>query len=513
MKKILLLSLVSIFSIQLFGTVRYVKPDEASTAWSGEVDVYTSIHDAYAAAVTDDEIWVSAGVYAFASTITGTKTVSFYGGFVGTESDISQRQIGPSQKSWDFVNETIVEPEAAFTSQRLFTLPNASTPYVVDGFVFRKAINYSLIEIKNNGTLQNCILRECDGGGQIFRVYGAATIKDCYVHDNTISTQDGTVLVQGTSAEAIARAINVVIRNNTNNASTNAIGGIYSGGFAQIINCEISGTKAAGAHKWGTAILTASANNPVEVIQCLIYNNGGVPLSVKNTSFINCTVTKNEGVGNTVINLPGTGNTFYNTLLVGNTNNSVPAMPFGTPGNGSYYNMGCDFDLSSYDDAFTLVTFDNVQFITPTSFVGAATDSNQEAEFENANWNVEDLSSPIIDKGNKLNFPGNMVTDFAGNSRMSGNEIDLGAYEVQVTTVSVENDEILNNYFKLLVNNNNIIISAEKEGLAEVFNIQGKMISKNVIHHGENVIPVYFSGIYVVKVTVNNKISVYKIVL
>jgi predicted outer membrane repeat protein len=77
--------------------IRYVKPGSASTAWTSKSNVYADLQAAIDAAIYGDEIWVAAGTY---KPTAGTDRsisfnlkdgVSLYGGFVGSETQLTQR--------------------------------------------------------------------------------------------------------------------------------------------------------------------------------------------------------------------------------------------------------------------------------------------------------------------------------------------------------------------------------------------------------------------------------------
>ncbi|TCO07764.1 choice-of-anchor Q domain-containing protein [Natronoflexus pectinivorans] len=110
MKQVYKSILLVLFCLSLFATIQanilHVKPGAGSSAWQGKSNVYSDLQAALADAVSGDQIWVAGGIY---KPTTGTdRTISFqlkdgvelYGGFAGTETELSQR-------NWR-LNETIL---------------------------------------------------------------------------------------------------------------------------------------------------------------------------------------------------------------------------------------------------------------------------------------------------------------------------------------------------------------------------------------------------------------------
>lgn len=63
-----------------------------------------TVQEAVTAAAQYDQIWVKAGTYALASTIALNKPVSLYGGFAGTETMLSQRDLKTNVTTLDGQN-------------------------------------------------------------------------------------------------------------------------------------------------------------------------------------------------------------------------------------------------------------------------------------------------------------------------------------------------------------------------------------------------------------------------
>lgn len=117
-----------------------------------------SLIDAYSAAASGDEVWVARGTYN--EYIELAEGVKWYGGFVGTETSLSQRPGGfPRDK--DDVNATVLdsdyENEGAFAD---YGLTNAA---VFDGFVIRHCM--AGLDSYGSPIIRNNTITECGGYG------------------------------------------------------------------------------------------------------------------------------------------------------------------------------------------------------------------------------------------------------------------------------------------------------------------------------------------------------------
>ncbi|WP_270568661.1 T9SS type A sorting domain-containing protein [Coprobacter secundus] len=422
MRKTNLLLLLFLFIAgQLFAGIIYVKPGEESSAWEGKKNVYTSIAEAYAASKNMDEIWVSAGTYQLEATIAlASKTVSFYGGFAGTESMAAERALKPNGNPWDFVNETIIEPGASFPSgKRLIESNSSMGQYAIDGFIFQKN-NNSVAQVRNGGAIRNCIFRN-NTGNQLVRMWGNCSLENSYVHDNTVNV-DGAVWGGGNSATQKAKILNVRIENNVYGTGNTGCA-VFCYGNVAAVNCVISGTNA-GADKRGSAIYVGGAGG--EFIQILVYNNNGIPVyCAKPANFINCTLVNNDASAG-LMTLNGISSV-YNCVMIGNGEKAID----GSVSTSKIANLAADFEIPASVEKAYPMTFDEVKFIAPTSFKGVPENitEEQKTELANADWRVTDESA-IINLGKKSYFPlDEYEVDLAGNDRVLNTNIDLGVYE------------------------------------------------------------------------------------
>ena len=127
----------------------YVKPDDSSTAWADRTGVFTNLQDALDAALGGDQIWVAGGTYLPSikfpngsenrcKSFVLKSDVALYGGFAGTESDPSEREM--SDSLFVFTNATILSGDINATpddqTDNSYHVVYAATAsnFILDGF-------------------------------------------------------------------------------------------------------------------------------------------------------------------------------------------------------------------------------------------------------------------------------------------------------------------------------------------------------------------------------------------
>jgi hypothetical protein len=153
-----------------------------------------------------------------------------------------------------------------------------------------------------------------------------------------------------------------------------------------LINCIISGN---------SGNFSYSYNSVSKMYNCVITNND---IPIYGTDNYNCTFASNaRALPNEAINL-------YNCVVWNN----------GEVGN----------NVVQYSSLVLGTSNTQVKFKNPSTTRGtSATDKNT------ADWSL-DNGSACIDAGTSLYFPANEIsTDAAGNARINGTAIDIGAYE------------------------------------------------------------------------------------
>ena len=225
----------------------------AGSSWAAPGELRTLL----AGAVASDEVWVKAGTY---KPTTGTnRTISFplaagvglYGGFVGNETAREARDwtanrvilsgdIGAAGNASDNTH-TVVMPGGVGT--------------ILDGFIVRGG----------NANLGGNGLH--DGGGAMYLVNAASTVRNCVFDGNLANYAGGAIFCQ---ANGQVRVENCLF---TGNAARygGAIEAEYGGGSVNVFNSTFVGNSAS-VH--GDAIETAAISTPSTITNCVMWANG-----------------------------------------------------------------------------------------------------------------------------------------------------------------------------------------------------------------------------------------------
>jgi predicted outer membrane repeat protein len=206
MKKILFsILLVFLTKCLLAQGVRYHVDADAAGQSNGSswVDAFTDLHDALALAQSGDEVWVAEGVY-YPSDL-GDRTARFqllsgvrlYGGFSGTELDLSERDWAahPSILSGDIG----VPDDSTDNSYNLLYVVNPDTTTRIDGLVFRDAL------ANQTGTPNGQV--GASGAALYIMGYdgiGYPDVWHCQFEHNTALHDGGAVYVNGGGSGSVA---------------------------------------------------------------------------------------------------------------------------------------------------------------------------------------------------------------------------------------------------------------------------------------------------------------------
>ncbi len=215
---------------------------------------------------------------------------------------------------------------------------------------------------------------------------------------NGATRADGDVGRDQIGGGAWCESTNAVISNCylTSNAAATGGGGSYRG---TLYNCVISGNSGAVLSNYGSGggANAAILNNCLVVGNSAGYSGGGADTSTLN----NCTIVSNSVAPH--------GKGVYNCIL----NNCI-----------SYYNNDGDNysgGTLNYCCTTPLPSSGMGNIVSPPSFVNQA----------GGNFRLQ-TNSPCINTGNNAYV--NSATDLDGNPRIFGSTVDMGAYELQLTT-------------------------------------------------------------------------------
>lgn len=491
------------------------------TSWE---NAFTDLSVAIASAIEGKDIWVAAGTYYPTDCpnlynecdfetpqreyhFTLLQGVGIYGGFTGTETDISQRDWNNNETvlSGDFNgdDELVGNSENAYHVFYHDGWERKDSTAILDGFTISGGnANGAVWPYQDGGGIRNNkreefgsdhttpIIRNCFFinnsatlvGGAIYNHEGASpTIENCTFVNNSAdkggaifnylgtpmilnSTFSGNSAITGGGAVGIDTS-DVTIENSvfSNNSSVNAGGAIYlressasviktsyftgnasqNGGAVSstkntnltIESCNFQNNAATGAalpNGLGGAVQNQGAT--AIVINSVFKGNGAVAGGaianlMANASIINCSISANIAGGG-IVN--GQSNPLIsNTIIYGNTSYDLYNIPAGT------YGMAASIPLIDHSDiggcgGSSMTCGDGSEACW---VAGCGTDNGNNIDdgplFKDSGDHPLMLMvlSPCVDSGDSTKVPVSIIKDIAGNDRINGTSVDMGAYE------------------------------------------------------------------------------------
>jgi parallel beta-helix repeat protein len=360
-------------------------PTQNGASWA---TAYGNLQTALAATSAGGSIWVAKGTYKTTATTTRTtyfnipSDVKVYGGFVGTETMLSQRN--------PRINVTILSGEignAGTTTDNSYHVVNldaSGANTLLDGFTvmggyanFDPSKNVSAPSsapsVPSTTTIET-------GGGIVIQNAGMPTIINCTIINNAAVTGGGIFAGDGSMPKIIACKVMA-------NQATFGSGMYFQGGSnGNVSNTLLSGNRGVGA----------------------VYNN------TSNPTLTNCTFGGNGGYNGGIFN-SSSQPTITNTIIWGNAApfNDMQSIVRYSNIQGGYAGQG----NISFDPKFVNPQPDG---ISPTP---------------NGDYHVQ-ANSLTIDRGDNTGIS-LTDTDLDGNlRRFSGGTVDMGAYEFQGAAVA-----------------------------------------------------------------------------
>ncbi|MGO3707725.1 T9SS type B sorting domain-containing protein [Mesonia hippocampi] len=452
-------------------SIVYVSPTGTGngTSWAQATDITSAL----ASANNNTDIWLKEGSYLINSTlIVGSDNLSLYGGFVGTETSLNQRNWQNNLTTFDGQNSTKI--------MRI----NADD-CILDGITF------------TNGFVTGSISTTNDGGGALRLAGDNTLVINCKFTNNTSQAErgGGAIFMWHGNNHTID---NCIFENNSNtNASGNGGGAIHNWDDnvtfrnTSFIN-NFSSTPGGALYTWTQDVL---------IENCIFEDNesnsyGGAIhsrsiLSILNTEFTNNT---SMGRGGAIDN----GNVLYvvNNLFDGNssqnsyggaifngkeihitnatfTNNSDTALAHNantacstTIYNSIFYNNQAYSSFPYSDIAPTNTTDNSVKDFQNNILEGNPNGTNNSIGVNplfidptNSNYELQS-SSPAIDIGSNALYNNistiaiNSATDLSGDTRVFNTIVDLGAYEYNTPITCTNIASPLNADTNVTVNTN-----------------------------------------------------------
>lgn len=501
MKKTLLTSIASLLVATTFAqrTV-YVDIDatgvENGTSWA---TAYNEPQDAFANANIGDNIWIAEGTYILQTTLRNYSfgwnkdSVSVYGGFDGTETALSQRDVennptifsGEIQGDNDLTNNSytvLAGPYGSSLSNKInYSLIDGIT--IKDGFCISNTTNFAtrwgagfyLQSYVRNLTINNCTFTNNTAqGGAAMYVSADADSSDVFVTNTKFidnrSSFANCIWGKSTAGNPLNfRIINCLFAENTNfNFGGVQNGGVFyfhsDGHYANLVVSILNSTITQ-----NTDNVSSASNGQIIMFNKTNYSQSTATLEVGNSIFYN-----NTG--------------FFNT-----TKKYIPASYYFT----STVFINCISNINSYAANTNKVNIygHDPLFTNPSS----------------GDFTLQS-TSPAIDSGKVL--PGLMPTyDLVGNARIKGTSVDLGCYEFQTEYVGViENKEFASlNLFPNPTTGYVTFESKEEIESIEIFSLTGQVV-KSFYNTKRIDISEMTPGIYMARVISGNKISTKRLI-
>lgn len=479
MKKVyLFLLLVLGFQAVDAQVVRRVKPSGGTgpgidgSDWAS--NAYKNIQDAINASSSGDEVWVAAGVYLPTEklqTVTYTSPqqnipttdrdqafilkggVKVYGGFNGTETLLSQRDVitNLTVLSGDLngddvpVNDPDYETKKSDNVYHVVSARNNSDGAILDGFTISGGYANGTAVVSgsgNDGSSSLTIAQNCGGaialrGSNNSHTYVNLIIKDNYAADYAgaaalyasggLTSSFDHVIFSGNSSANEAGAMRVFV------SSGSATINIKSSRFIS----NSSGSRGGAIYAYGN---NASSNPTINVINSLFYGN----ISASSTL----------GGGAIALGTGTTGNLINSTFYSNSTSNasgqggavhisssaSCQLNAFNSIFNQNVSGTGTSNDIYKGGNAPAPAVKNNLT----QSFGVNGVDGNIVNDNPSILFASTDPSSPtfltlatasvVINMGDKTLLPGGNDFDLAGNPRVFNSvEVDMGAFEYQGT--------------------------------------------------------------------------------
>ena len=441
-------------------------------------------------------IWVKKGTYypmlADLVTVASNRDSSFrvlrpdlkiYGGFAGTETAVSQRNIAanptilsgdigtPNNNSDNCYHVMTVVPNDAVNGVTIdgFTIQGASARAVAGNFTVNavaipRLTGGGIYANNSNLTVNNSILQHnsTSQGGGIYSITGGSilTLANDSIADNlgadlgggictgnAAVNMDNTSFVRDTSdfgaGAYTSGAGNAVVNNcrflfNKSGINVNSGGGGYFANgtpVATIKYCTFYGNNAMFNTAGSGAGFQQSAGTASNISNCVFANNnalgtaddagGGIMVYGGTTTISDCTFSENltastvKPNGNAISAVAGTTVNFNNSIAWG----TAPVQMY-TLGTINYLNS----DVGGLAATGTNINA-NPEFINPADPDGA----------DNV-WGTADdglnlvVCAPPANRGSNALIPGGITTDMAASPRIQQAVVDMGAYESNLTT-------------------------------------------------------------------------------
>lgn len=317
--KIVLFACLMACTQEAIATIRYVKSGATGggSSWS---DASSDLQGMLVASSSGDTIWVCNGTYQPSSgqSYTMAEGVKIFGGFIGTETSLSQRA-APTLFACmlEGNNAAVIYNGAGLTTAALldgFTITGGTNSGVYNNNSSPSFANCIFIYNKFNSIVTETGLQYVYGGGGMNNVFNSYPVLYNCQFEGNIGTNGGGI---GNYFYSNATCYNCSF---TNNSGDGAVGGYMAG--CSLVNCTIDSNYSSA----GGGGVSVRNYGSIQAENCSFTNNygtyGGVVFGTLGASiyFDNCTVSNNycDSYAGAIAAETGTTVHLINTTLSGN---------------------------------------------------------------------------------------------------------------------------------------------------------------------------------------------------
>jgi hypothetical protein len=390
------------------------------TSWA---NAYTNLEDALAVATQSDDVWVAKGTYKPSAS---NRAVSFvvntnvYGGFVGNESSLSNRDMNLIHST----NETILSGDLANDDDNTVDFNDTT----------RDDNSYHVVEINTNNltlgglTIKDGYADQLSGnarfGGGIFKATSVPnlTVKNCVIKNNVAFLGGGLSLSSTTTSNIIIDAC--LIENNLANVAAGL--DFHMSANAQNLTINITNSLFNNNRTEDDTVKNRNGDGAAAARLRAFFPGVTLNATITNNTFVN-----NSSLGNTaratgnfpVIAISSSSGSFGNLTVANNIFWGNVRVNSGiAPAIGKSSNTATAFNSVSS----TKIVVNNTDEANLSTFGGTATSTSAVDPILDSNFKLA-TGSLAINTGNN-----NYVTtsfDLLGRQRIYDTTVDRGAYE------------------------------------------------------------------------------------